>query len=45
MRKGYSIAIEQDVMKKIKDEARKQNRSVSNMVEIALKKYLESKDG
>jgi len=43
MRRGYSIALEQDVMNKIKELAKKENRSVSNMVEKALKKYLEDK--
>ena len=43
MRRGCSIALEQDVMNKIKELAKKENRSVSNMVEKALKKYLEDK--
>ncbi|MGQ8855373.1 ribbon-helix-helix protein, CopG family [Bacillus sp. SRB_8] len=39
----YSLSIEKEVKEKLEQEAKKQNRSLNNLIETILKNYLTNK--
>jgi hypothetical protein len=41
MKKPYTLKIEEEVLDQAKVQAEKENRSVSNLIETVLKKYLD----
>lgn len=43
MKKAIGVTIEESIYNRIKEEAEKQGRNLSNMVEYILRKYLEEK--
>lgn len=36
-----NLRLKEDLLKKVKEEAKKENRSVNNYIENAIKKYME----
>lgn len=40
-----SVTLEETIKRKAEDQAEKENRSLSNLIETAIKEYIESKEG
>lgn len=42
MKKQISITLEEDLFTRLKEEAQRVNRTVSNLIEVAVAEYLDS---